>query len=131
MDNKNEKKVDNLINLVENHTRTERHLEQYSHIGNSKYKDMAREKQEVREAQIDSLKDQLVNQHSKMSPEDHFHNLQENYQKTRNYLENNYDNMSNEQIHNMIEKQFNQKRQMEQLQESLEPKIDESGKYTL
>ena len=44
MNEKNERKVDNLINLVENHTRTERHLEQYSHIGNPKYKEMAREK---------------------------------------------------------------------------------------
>ena len=43
MDEKKERKVENLIDLVENHTRTERHLEQYSHIGNPKYKEMARE----------------------------------------------------------------------------------------
>jgi len=29
---KNERKLDNIINIVEKHTRTERHLEQYSDI---------------------------------------------------------------------------------------------------
>ena len=43
-----ERQVENLVNLVEKHTRTERHLEQYSHIGAPEYKDMAREKQEKR-----------------------------------------------------------------------------------
>lgn len=65
MDDKKERKVDNLINLVENHTRTERHLEQYSDIGNPIYKEMAREKQSAREEQIESLKNQLVNEHPK------------------------------------------------------------------
>ena len=69
MDNKKERKVDNLINLVENHTRTERHLEQYAHIGDPKYKKMAIEKQNVRENQIESLKNQLVDEHKKISNE--------------------------------------------------------------
>lgn len=33
---KKERQLENLENLVENHTRTERHLEQYSHIGSKK-----------------------------------------------------------------------------------------------
>jgi len=41
---KKNKKVDNLINIVENHTRTERHLEQYSDIGDPIYKEMAVDK---------------------------------------------------------------------------------------
>ena len=40
---------DNLTNLVENHTITKRHLEQYSEIGDPQFKEMAREKQEKRE----------------------------------------------------------------------------------
>ena len=32
---KKEKQVENLVNLVEEHTRTERHLEQYSNIGDA------------------------------------------------------------------------------------------------
>ena len=127
MNEKNERKVDNLINLVENHTRTERHLEQYSHIGDPKFKDMAREKQAAREEQIESLKDQLTNEHPRISPEEHLENLKENYEKTKNYLENNYDNMSYEQAHNMVEKQINQERQINQM----EQRTDESGKYTL
>lgn len=130
MDEKKERKVENLIDLVENHTRTERHLEQYSHIGDPKYKEMAREKQAVREAQIDSLKDQLTNEHPRISAEEHFENLKDNYEKSINYLENNYRNMSQEQIDNMIQRQANQEKQIEQMQQA-EQKIDESGKYTL
>lgn len=127
MNDKNERKVDNLINLVENHTRTERHLEQYSHIGDPKYKEMAREKQSVREEQIDELKSQILNEHKKMSSEEHLENLKENYEKTKNYLENNVENLSYEQISNMVERQANQARQINQM----EQRKDESGKYTL
>lgn len=118
MDKKNERKVDNLINLVENHTRTERHLEQYSHIGDPKFRNMAREKQAIRENQIESLKEQLTNEHQRISPEEHFENLKENYKKTKDYLENNYDNLSYEQAHNMMEKQINQEKQISQMQQT-------------
>lgn len=53
---KKDRKLDNLINIVEKHTRTERHLEQYSDIGNPLNKQNAREKQELREKQIDEIK---------------------------------------------------------------------------
>ena len=130
MDENKERKINNLINLVENHTRTEIHLEQYSHIGDPKFKDMAREKQVVREEQIESLKDQLTNEHPKISAEEHLGNLIESHEKTKNYFINNYDNLSQEQIDNMITRQENQERQLEQMQQQY-PKIDESGKYTL
>ena len=102
-------------------------LEQNSHIGDPKYKEMAREKQNIRENQIDSLKNQILNEHPKMSPEEHLENLKENYEKSKNYLGNNYDNMSSEQVRNMAEKQANQARQITQM----EQRKDESGKYTL
>lgn len=127
MDEKTERKVDNLINLVENHTRTERHLEQYSEIGDPKFKDMAREKQAVRENQIESLKDQLTNEHHKISSEEHLENLKENYEKTKNYFENNFENLSEEQARNMVKRQFNQEKQLDQMSRD----IDESGKYSL
>ena len=44
---KKDRQLDNLINLVENLTRTERHLEQYSHIGSKENKDNARKIQEI------------------------------------------------------------------------------------
>ncbi len=127
MSDKKEKKVENLINLVENHTRTERHLEQYSNIGNPTFKEQAREKQAVREEQIDSLKNQLAQNNPKITTEEHLDNLKENYEKSKNYLENNFYNLSPEQVSNMEQKQINQKKQMNQM----EQKIDESGKYTL
>lgn len=127
MNEKNERKMDNLINLVENHTRTERHLEQYSHIGDPIYKEKAREKQHVREEQIDSLKSQILDEHQKISAEEHLANLKENYEKTKNYLGNNLENLSYEQVHNMAEKQINQAKQIAQM----EQRNDESGKYTI
>ena len=45
--NKKDRQIDNLINLVENHTRTERHLEQYSDIGNKENKEHARDIQDI------------------------------------------------------------------------------------
>ena len=127
MNKKNERKIDNLINLVENHTRTERHLEQYSEIGDPKYKEMAREKQSIRENQINSLKDQLTNENKKMSSEEHLESLKESYEKNQNYLENNFDTMSEEQAKNMLKKQIHQEQQLDQMSKH----IDESGKYTI
>lgn len=120
------RKVDNLVNLVENHTRTKRHLEQYSNIGDPKFRDMAIEKQNVRENQIEILKNQITDEHKKISSNEHFENLKESYERSTNYLQNNMGNLSYEQISNMAEKQKNQRRQMEQLSKD----IDESGKYT-
>lgn len=127
MNEKKERKVDNLINLVENHTRTERHLEQYSHIGDPKYKEMAREKQDVREEQIESLKQQLTDDHPHVSAEEQLENLKENHAKTKNYLGDNFDHLSEEQIRNMAEHQVNQAKQIN----LMEQQIDESGKHTL
>ena len=56
---KKDRQLDNLINLVENHTRTKRHLEQYSHIGNPENKENARKIQDIREEQIEELKDKI------------------------------------------------------------------------
>ena len=56
---KKDRQLDNLINIVENHTRTKRHLEQYSHIGAPEFKEMAREKQEKREENMYKLKQEF------------------------------------------------------------------------
>ena len=57
---KKERRLDNLTNLVENHTRTKRHLEQYSEIGDPQFKEMAREKQEKREENMYKLKQEIL-----------------------------------------------------------------------
>ena len=57
---KKERQLDNLTNLVENHTRTKRHLEQYSEIGDPYFKEMAREKQAKREENMNKLKQEIL-----------------------------------------------------------------------
>ena len=64
---KKERQLDNLTNLVENHTRTKRHLEQYSEIGDPAFKNMAREKQEKREENIDIMIDDSYEHCKKIS----------------------------------------------------------------
>ena len=49
---KKDRQLENLENLVENHTRTQRHLEQYSEIGDPENKENARKIQKIREEQI-------------------------------------------------------------------------------
>ena len=62
---KKQRQLDNLTNLVENHTRTKRHLEQYSEIGDPHFKDIAREKQEKREENMYKLKQEILDEEEK------------------------------------------------------------------
>lgn len=107
-----ERQVDNLVNIVENHTRTKRHLEQYADIGDPAFKEMAMEKQKVREEQIELLKDKLTGKGDVISSEEHFENLVDNYDKAIGYVENNFHNMSIEDLNNIHKKQENRKEQM-------------------
>lgn len=59
-----EHQVEELINIVEGHTRTERHLEQYSDIGDPERVSHARKIQGEREKQIENLKSAIVNKES-------------------------------------------------------------------
>ena len=97
---KKDRQLDNLINLVENHTRTKRHLEQYSHIGNPENKENARKIQEIREEQIDELKDKIKG-NDKQTREEQLENVIEKYINTEGYIRNNENNMSKEQLNNM------------------------------
>lgn len=118
MDNKNtEKQVDNLMNLVEKHTRTERHLEQYSHIGDKDSKDRAREKQDVREEEMDNLKNKIINKNE--SKIEQVHNLVDNYKKTQSYMEDNYENIKEDRLENMQYKQKNRELQIENLSKNI------------
>ncbi|MBP3284757.1 MAG: hypothetical protein J6M02_04595 [Clostridia bacterium] len=115
---KKEKKVDNLINIVENHTRTERHLEQYSEIGDLEFKEMARDKQKVREEQIHELKDQLVGVDKEVqTKEDQLKGIKTRYEFAEGYMENNKDRMNQEDLKNLKKKQENRKDQIESLEE--------------
>lgn len=114
---KKERQVDNLINLVENHTRTKRHLEQYSYIGNPENKENAREKQEVREDQIHDLKDKLTGKEDFQTKEEQIENLKIKYISSQGYINHNKDDMNEEMLRNLEQKQQNRKNQLENLED--------------
>lgn len=117
---KKDKTMDNLINVVENHTRTERHLEQYSNIGNPQYKEMARDKQKVREKQINELKNQIIGTNNDaLTKQEQMENLKQNYQFGKGYIESNKEHMNQNDLQNLQRRQENRKIQMENLEENI------------
>lgn len=115
--NKKDRQIDNLINLVENHTRTERHLEQYSNIGDKSNKEHARDIQDIREEEMENLRNKLNGEDEVQTKEEQLENLEEKYESTKHYIENNKENMDEEQLKNMEEKQENRKEQIDNLKD--------------
>jgi len=113
---KKERQIENLENLVENHTRTERHLEQYSHIGDKDNKDNAREKQDIREKQILELENKILGLDSNEIPEVQLENLKERYESVQGYIENNRNKISEEDLKQLEEKQANRRQQIANLE---------------
>jgi len=101
---KKENQVDNLMNLVERHTRTERHLEQYSEIGSKENKDHARHIQNIREQEMQDLKQGILGQNQNASKQEQVDNIVENYNSTARYMENNYNNISQQDRENLEKK---------------------------
>ncbi len=114
---KKERQIENLINVVENHTRTKRHLEQYSNIGNIDNKENAKKIQEVREQQIHNLKNQIKGINENQSKENQLENTIEKYINTSGYITKNGEDLSDEQLRNMQRKQENRKVQIKNLEE--------------
>ena len=112
---KKERQLDNLTNLVENHTRTKRHLEQYSEIGDPEFKEMAREKQQKREENIYKLKQEILDEEENQTIEEQIENLQDNYEAAQRYIEANQDTMAPQDLQNLQAKQQHRKEQMENL----------------
>ena len=113
---KKERQLENLENLVENHTRTERHLEQYSHIGDKENKDNAREKQEIREKQILELENKILGLDSNHIPEVQLENLKERYTSIQGYIDNNRDKIPQDMLEQLEEKQKNRLEQIANLE---------------
>ena len=111
---KKERQIDNLINVVENHTRTQRHLEQYSEIGNPKNKQNAREKQNTREKENKVLKNQIL-ETTLDTRNKQIENLISNYKNTEDYIDNNYNELPEEMLSNLENKQNNRVNQLENL----------------
>lgn len=107
-----DRQLENLENLVENHTRTQRHLEQYSEIGDPENKENARKIQKIREQQIKELESKLKDEVKYISPEEHLENLKENYISTQGYIENNRDSIDEQMLNNLLEKQQHREEQI-------------------
>jgi len=112
---KKERQLDNLTNIVENHTRTKRHLEQYSEIGDPAFKNMAREKQEKREENITKLKQGILDEDENDTLEQQIENLHDNYEAAQRYIDANRDTMAPQDLQNLQERQQHRKEQMENL----------------
>jgi len=112
---KKERQLDNLTNLVENHTRTKRHLEQYSEIGDPEFKNMAREKQEKREENMYKLKQEILDEEEGQTVEEQIENLHDNYEAAQRYIDANQDTMAPQDLQNLQAKQQHRKEQMENL----------------
>ena len=112
---KKERQLDNLTNLVENHTRTKRHLEQYSEIGDPEFKEMAREKQEKREENMYKLKQEILDEEENQTIEEQIENLQDNYEAAQRYIEANQNTMAPQDLQNLQAKQQNRKEHLENL----------------
>lgn len=107
------KRLDQLENLIEKHTRTERHLEQHSDIASPEAIAHADEIQNEREQEIDNLKNVIA--HGKHVNVDETANLQRNYEFTKGYLDENSDRMDNETLQRTKEKQEHRKDQLNNL----------------
>lgn len=113
----NERRVENLIDIVENKTRTERHLEQHSDIGNPDRLDHAHEIQQAREEQIENLKETIVyGDNKKNETKDQINNLKDNYAFAEGYINHNGDHMNEKAFENLKKKQENRREQLDQLQ---------------
>lgn len=110
---KTENRIDELITTVENHTRTERHLEQYSDIGDPKGKAHARDIQAAREAEIQHLKNTIV--YGENYDDHPLENLKENIDDTKEYVDHFGSKMDDQTLENIKEKQKNREEAYDQL----------------
>jgi hypothetical protein len=110
LEDQNEKRIDQLINLVDKHTRTERHLEQHSDIARPEAIQHSNEIQKEREKEIENLKNVIAN--GKHVNVDEVANLQRNIEFTDSYIKANADHMDSETLQKTKEKQENRTEQI-------------------
>lgn len=102
--------INQIIETVENYTRTERHLEQNQDITSPEQKRQADRIQNERREEIDNLTNKIVygdNYNVKDNEQ-----LKANYEKSETYMKYNADHMSSEDLRNLKEKQINRKEQL-------------------
>ena len=112
---KKERQLDNLTNLVENHTRTKRHLEQYSEMGDPYFKEKAREKQAKREENMNKLKQEILDEDVNQTIEEQIENLHDNYEAAQKYIEVNQETMAPQDLQNLRAGQQHREEQLNNL----------------
>ena len=108
-----EKRIDQLMNLVDKHTRTERHLEQHSDIATPEAIAHSKEVQNEREQEIHNLKNVIA--YGKHINVDEVTNLQRNYEFTNSYIAANENRMDSETLQRTKEKQENRAEHMDNI----------------
>lgn len=101
-------KVNELENVIEKYTRTERHLEQHSDIANTESIEQAKEKQKEREEKIETLESKIINGEGG-SKRTEAENLEKNIRYGEGYLNHNSENMNQHDLENLKDKQENRK----------------------
>ncbi|NMA82906.1 MAG: hypothetical protein GX962_03465 [Epulopiscium sp.] len=107
----NARRLEQLDNLIQKHTRTERHLEQHSDIASPEKLDQAEELQQVREEQMEQLKSKILA--GPVSSNEEYNNLKRNFEQTEGYLENNKDHIDDFTMQKIKEKQEHRNEQMD------------------
>jgi hypothetical protein len=100
-------RIDELTNIVEKHTRTERHLEQHSDIASPEQVHHAEKIQKEREDRIDDLKDKIM--YGDGGPTNQVENLEKNITFAEGYLDHNEDHMNKKDKQNLKNRIENEK----------------------
>jgi hypothetical protein len=100
-------RVNELVDLVEAHTRTERHLEQHSDIASPEQVEHAEKVQDEREEQISKLKSKIV--YGDGGPTDEVENLEKNITFAEGYMDHNADHMNKKDLENLKDKEENRR----------------------
>ncbi|AGK98809.1 hypothetical protein [Clostridium pasteurianum] len=106
-DQEKSNRINELENVVEKYTRTERHLEQHSDIANNDSIDEAKDKQRKRKDKIESLENKII--HGEGGATNEKENLKKNIQYGEGYINHNADNMNESDLQNLKDRQENRK----------------------
>lgn len=110
------RRINQLMHIVEKHTRTERHLEQHTDITELQNLKHALKIQEEREQEIARLKELVV--HGKHGNGNERDNLQRNFVYTSRYLDHHSGKMDEFTLQSTIEKQQHRKDQLSFIREN-------------
>lgn len=108
-----ENRLNEMLNVAERFTRTQRHLEQHSDITDPDKIAHAKEIQLQRISDINNLKDKII--YGDGGPTDELKNVNKNIVFSEGYLKNNGNHMSSHDRINLVENIINRKGKKEEL----------------